>query len=552
MKNHILIDISIVVVVWIMSIFVSSEFVWNHLALPYEYQTAHTLVSMRAFEQWGFWKLLGASHRLPFSMEFQGMDIIRMHGWNQAYLSYPSFWLNVPYFFYKIIHFCIPHIELSPLFIRAYNVAINRLGCGVFIFLIFQEFQRILLKNRISPLQIKMGALLGMIAWMFSAHSLVYSQHIYTMDTGVLLPIYGLTYLLLKNRFILENMSRLDQYLILVFVFLASGMDWFGFVMVLSFLIPLTFMNWKLTKRLWISFLAPLVIWFIQLAYYDRGISFILSKIKQRSLINPGGGLSELLDVALDRIPFFIPSYLLNNQYCIWGILLLTGFLIYFISKKMNDKKNIIWAFLVLWIPVILHMILLSQHTIEHVFSSYKMAILVSLHLTILPWAAFVFSINSVSLNKKWASTRESIILCFGLLIGVLMIKPANAQMDNYMRRRNSNDWYVGQIIKEYFEEDDLIMGGRDAFIQSYKPVRLWYANRFVYYPLELKQMMMQKNINIEQFNKMKPVYLKFKTQRVFSEIEEICEKKWELKTSDKGIPDILICRDSKLIKLFN
>ena len=131
-KTDKLLPIAIIIIIWIVSVIISDSLIaWRDP--PVSWNLAHALVSLSAFDEWGFWKLAGASVLLPNTHEFTDLSISSLHLFTPyfedrlVYLSYPSLWLDIPYGLLKLLQSLGFEVALSPAYIAFFSLIYVRL-----------------------------------------------------------------------------------------------------------------------------------------------------------------------------------------------------------------------------------------------------------------------------------------------------------------------------------------------------------------------------------------------------------------------------------------
>ena len=300
--------LALIFLLWLVSVLVSKPIFSR--PLDYEWSTAHTLVSMRAFEEWGFWKLLGASIAVPKSYEFIGVDITYFTKEEGIYLSYPSLWLVLPYVAFKFLSLLPLDIDLSPQYLQAYNLIVNRLICGVVIYYLYLEIIKIIAGNTLTDYHKKMIAFLGLMGWMFTPPVLYWTQNSYAPDQPVLLPIYIIFLISLRCKFKFEQLSTPGKSLLFIASLVACRIDWYGLVSVSIILLivlvdrwlsrnkgsfsPIAFVKQYLNSIKWLfsGMLVTGVAFLAQLLYYRDGLNQIYAIFLLRTgmtMVDDGG-----------------------------------------------------------------------------------------------------------------------------------------------------------------------------------------------------------------------------------------------------------------------
>lgn len=411
---------------WLISIWISNPFFNRPLYAHHEWLTAHALVSLRAFEDWGFWKLLGASILVPHSNEFLGVDLTTFTRLEGIYLSYPSFYLFLPYLTFKFLNLFSLNIELSTQYLETYNLIVNRLISSIVIYYLYIEILKIIAENFFRGYVRKLVAFLCLTTWLFAPPVMYFTQNVYGPDQAVLLPIYIIFLISLKCKFQFKNLSIPYKFLLFIASLCACGMDWYAWIFI-SIIMSIVFLDEWLSRTTEINFspIAFLKQYFNSIKYFlsamlIAGLTFLLQTLYYQ------GGLSQLYATFLVRIgntliddnaqttPItnfelltgifkFLIHYLpipspvfntlnntitQNNQIILFLVILfiamimLTFYIFYHITQ---DRLLSIYVYLLLFLAPLLQIWFLKEHSYMHKFSAFKMALPLDLILIVMP-----------------------------------------------------------------------------------------------------------------------------------------------------------------------
>ncbi len=153
------------------------------------------------------------------SYEWQEYDIRNLWKDEGLYLSYPSLWLDIPYFIFKIVGW-----EISISNLQIYCLLINRFLGGIIIFCLFQEISKLILKKLSSQpdydQKIIIPALVGTVVWVLNPSVLYWTQNTYLADQAIILPFCSI--------FKLHNLVGWQRVLLFLLSLVATGYDWYA------------------------------------------------------------------------------------------------------------------------------------------------------------------------------------------------------------------------------------------------------------------------------------------------------------------------------------
>jgi hypothetical protein len=559
-------DIGLVVIIitfWSLSLFVSSS-VFNRpldIDAHHEYLTAHTLVSLRALDQWGIGQLLGASVLVPKSMEYLQADITIFDKGDGVYLSYPSLWLVVPYIVFKI--FAVP---ISVANLQIYHLICDRLFSGLVIYFLFLEIIRLF--EKIDFLQGwggKILAIIGTSAWMFIPAVLYWSQNVYFCDQAVLLPIYGLILLAVKQRFQFNNLSRSKQIIIFALSLCAAGFDWYGWIflllLMLTIFLPLIFKNIGAAFRSIMPIVAAITvisIWFTaQLIYYKDGWHQITNIALERVGANLEFNLSQDIFVMSLYWHYYLPQYLKElwdaGKFSMPIFSISTFTLLIWLCWHSQAKVSFIsTCFLILAAPL-LQIVILKQHSTIHDFSAFKLALPTTFIIWIVtPIAIFILvQYLIVYLSESLSISLSGLPWLAMITLGTLVVFTNQNVSSEFVKFAASGEAFpreVGAIVQKHIAPDDLpISDSPMIFIGVVPPQPTWYANRFVYTTQGLTYL--KDRLHLSNLNNLNPVFLSYEDEVTRSEIEDFCHDSWQSIPETIMNKKVHLCRSKNLKK---
>jgi len=598
-------ELGLIFLLWLISVVVSNPIFYQPLGSHRGWLTAHTLVSMRAFEEWGFWKLLGASVLIPKSYEFLGVDLTTFTKAEGIYLSYPSLWLVLPYITFKFLNLLQLNVSLSIEYIQTYNLVLNRLICGGVVYYLCLEIVKIISGNSLTDYKKRLIAFLGLVGWMFTPPVMYWTQNVYFTDQAVLLPIYIIFLNSLKCKLKFKELSGFAKALLFIASFSACGIDWYGWVSV-AVILFLVFIDALLSrdtrfkfkdflkqylnsiKFIFLGMVTSGLTFFAQLLYYKDGIKQILETFFYRS------GVMVLVDynnlplksiflfrhIVSHWIPYFpqilqqplrqvverplknIDSQLLISLIVFVLLSLIFLSLLYFFYKKVEDKKLAVYAFVLVFLVPLIQIYLLKQHSFVHIFSAFKMGFPITLSLLLLP---ATISISFFANKFRQSFTKPSfdgLLTLFALALGLIIIISSKSGIINFASVPNNLNQELGSIVSRNFASDDLLIADpkQSSLVQElpeslvvgpipplppFPPTQLWYTKRFIYYSNQLKDLHLR--VNAQNLKSMKPVFLAYKDLSSKASVSSICQGQWlDLAGKIEG-REVVACRSPKL-----
>lgn len=582
-KKILYLQITAVFLAWIISLFISRNVFFRPLSgTSHEWLTGHTLVSIRAFEEWGFFRLFGVSGLMPRTYEFLNIDITRLTKTEGIYLSYPSFWLILPYMVFKALKSAQLIHQLTPQFIFIYNLVMDRLFCGLAVFGIYLQISKRLLAGRLKNTAIYLAAYLGLLGWMFNPSVLYWTQNIYFADQAVLLPLYVIFFLLLRVDFDADRLTG-KHYPSIFFIlsFLACGIDYYGAAGVIFFWFITR--KSKISRSLFLGAVTAGLIYLAQLIYFKDGFHQIAEVGFHRTLdmhdeVNHSLTNDYILmyvveywTLTLPRIYFSIFSFLGGVHVdsvvllCVLGVLF--GSLT-FIHKGDTRQNFFKWVYLFLFAVPVAQIFILKQHSLIHNFSSFKLMLGVTFLSLVWPVSALFLLITKLCRSVKETHRDQICNAIFYVLSAILagiIISSSMPQFDIESGRLNPDKIEYGRLLEKNFSDNDLLMedcpicGSRVSYffpwnlrVRPYpQPDVMWYSHKAVYYYKELAYLTAKGILNVDHLSKMQPVFLSYKDETEDTAADLFCSDQWvELKEKILG-RTVVVCRSPELKKLY-
>ncbi len=577
-SKYILWELATVLAVWAISLLMS-YYPYNRALDGSDWVTAHTLLSLRALDSWGFFHLFGASGLIPYSHELQGADLTAFTKAEGIYLSYPSLWLIFPYAIFKTVSLFSANYELTPSFIITYNLIINRLVCGAVVYFTFRYLLNFLFKDypfyeRLGPLGQRVLAILGLVGWMLPASAMVNTQNLYFSDQAVLLPLYCLFLFTLKRDFDFWDFRWGERVIMGVLSFIAVGMDWYGSIFVAVAFVSVavtTYSNHKteaskeIRLRIFQNVVIPLTsgtvlmlgFFLAQLVYFDNGFKQIIdiftlrtSQTKEATEV-PLSNL-EIYSSIIGHWKMYLPKveravlFGLNNflhisEVAATLLFIFAPVLAWLFTSRSARNLNTFAALSLLYLAPCLQLILLKQHSYIHVFSAFKMALPIAFSSCVLP-VVYVTALSERFDGISIPVRRATIVMLLSAYFFPFALKfPSSdylvAARDRPSFASNSDSSYkeIGSFVQQEIPSSAIVFSHNlktdleNNVSVPLLPQLLWYTNRFVYTPeffATIKPKLQKNRIDRAEF-----IFVDYKDavrqSKIEPNISKVCTGKW-------------------------
>ena len=523
-SKYVLWELAAVLAIWAISVLMS-YYPYNRALEKSDWLTAHTLVSLRALNDWGFFHFFGASALIPYGYELQGADLTAFTKAEGIYLSYPSLWLVFPYVVFKFVGLFSANYELTPSFIITYNLIVNRLLCGIVVYLIFRYLLDYLFNdypfyNKLGPLGQRILAIIGLAGWMLPASAMINTQNLYFSDQAVLLPIYCLVLFTLKHKFDFWNLRWLDRLILGVLSLISVGMDWYGLVFVAVLFGTTSVFTYfhhrndesrqEIFRKIVLNVALPLacgtvialVFFLCQLVYFDDGFKqiidiFTLRTGERQETTKITLSYLEIYSGIIDHWKGYLPKVARGALFGLEKFLHIPGaattLLFVFApvlawlstSKARRNPKNFA-ALSLLYIAPCLQLILLKQHSYVHGFSAFKMALPIAFSTCVLPAAYVIYVTGRLDWISRSVRGATIVVLLSAYFLPLVLKFPSN---DYLGFSGNSQSLFrdIGVFVHRELPFKTIV------FSHSFKtdwensvpllPHAIWYTDRFVYSP---------------------------------------------------------------------
>ena len=391
---------------------------------------------------------------------------------NYYYLSFPPFYLLVPYFLHKL--FSIP---ISPLYLQLLNI--------------FLHFLTLLLILKISQLvftfkkeQLDTIGLTACFIYTFSPSPLWFHTNIYIMFPFAIPILLAATYLFLKTHYSTETKPK--YFLLLgISLFFLCYTEWVGYLTSFTFMLleTITYIKQKQHKGLWLILTSGLAA-FLSLSLFvwqgatavglDNLINFHFAKYNEYSGSLKGSNF----------LLFFSRLALWFGRGYAPTILALIGLLLVVWRKKQSFKDLQAYPgsllIVALTLPSVLHHLLLRDFTIHHEFST----LIDGLVLSFLGGMVVHYCIEHQFLRKK---------ALLGLGMVVFVVNCFSFFLQHYPGPKSFNGYpynvaqKIGTEISKKASKDEAVF--LVGFNREYDWQLLWYAKTNVGFCKDFSEM---------------------------------------------------------------
>ncbi len=486
----------------------------------HEWLSYHTLISMRAFEQWGFGQLLGVSVVASKSYEWQNFDIRNLWKGDGLYLSYPSLWLDIPYFIFKAIGW-----EISITNLHIYSLLTNRFLCSIVIFLLYRELSKVIFSKFSSQpdyeAKVTIPALIGVVAWLLNRAVLYWTQNVYFTDQAVILPVCTIFLLAIKSDFKLHNLARWQKILLFFLTLLATGYDWYAWTFLVCLVLIYFWLNpdvallerFKALIPILSGWLLVTISYVIQLVYFKDGIPQIIATAKERLFTNES---DKKLENFWQVFGNHLLDYMPNRQLVVIILFIVLAIAsLSWIIKKFRSRDLFVGLFLLLVVPL-LHSLLLANHSYVHNFSAFKLSVGIIFLYSVMPFILLMLWLRSVDFQVLFIGLTSLVIY------GIFVSPHLALKYSGYPSSTNFSQQFGNLIISEI--QNNQIPFSKTLYIPAFPPERLWYANRRIY------DYNYAKGI-IQEFGlQNKPVEYVFVDREDEQVLAEVCDASQEIK----------------------
>jgi hypothetical protein len=568
-SKYILWELAAILAVWVISLWMS-YYPYNRALDESDWVTAHTLLSLKTLDKWGFFHLFGASTLIPYSYELQGADLTAFTKAEGIYLSYPSLWLVFPYAIFKILSLFSANLEITPSFIITYNLIANRLLCGAVVYFTLRYLLNFLFHGyqfyeKLGPIGQRILAIIGLVGWMLPASAMANTQKLYFSDQAVLLPIYCLFFFTLKHNFDFWNFRWLDRVILGVLSLISVGMDWYGLVFIAVVFVSVTVITYsnhnnetkkEISLKVFLNVVMPLAcgtaimlgFFLSQLVYFDDGFKqivdiFTLRTGQTQEATKVTLSYLEIYSSIIDHWKGYLPKvgrvalFGLQKFFYIPGaattlLFVFAPVLAWLFTSRSARNLNNFAAFSLLYLAPCIQLLLLKQHSYVHGFSAFKMALPIAFSTCVLP-AAYVISaagrLDWISISVR----RATIVILFSAYFLPFVLKFPSSDYPVFSGNKNSLYKEIGVFVHRELSPRAIILSHNlRTGVDNSMPVLpslLWYTDRFVYSPKSfaaIKPKLQKNRVDGTEF-----VFIDYEdavqANKIEPDITKVCAGKW-------------------------
>lgn len=202
-------------------------------------------------------------------------------------------------------------------------------------------------------------------------------------------------------------------------------------------------------------------------------------------------------------------------------------------------------------------LLLLTQHSYKHDFSTFKLALPTSFCLLVAPILAV-----SLVLKDKFGSKFETykINISYLIILGILSISIISTSPNEVIKfaEKGSKVYQeMGTVISKNVAPNELPISDKTLSLTPENPSlialwmppqALWYSQRFIYAPEDFQNERLKANT--QNFKGMKPVFLVYKEKQSEASVHKICQNKWMTVPETVKGREVVICKTPELKQL--
>ena len=496
---------------WIVPTFMAQQnFYQQHIDV-----TARSLDSINNWLKEGIFNIRFGLYIYPASVEMPTLDKRSFYG------SYPPMSIFPIYLLFKTLEISgvVPNIYekrgLQLLLLTIYSYCIHFLLALVLCFLVFF----LCLKLGFDRLNSTLLAIVPTIVQFHNANSLFHHHAIYNMDQAVLLPFALYVFLeFLRIAYASPRVLRFVKVLQPLLMFWGVLIDWlFGFLIVVVYatrlvrkeinspLSPQQVLPWVKQSLL---FFAPAItavgLWIYQIAHYLQNITkgslsttaitahdhTLFEKILIRT------GLADGIDHYLHYLKIAFITHI-QSGYGIIGMILIYATLWTasrgrkFMNKDDDSISQAAFIYLIFSLSSIAYNLVFLQHSYDHIYSSLKFSLPLSIAFVFLPIfilqiarkshllpAIRIFYARNISLAAVIA-VSSSLLYGYSQIYDKLSITKMFSQPDLKYAA-------IGSFVKENISYRDVVFSDFYPVQSSFSTLRLHFANKVTHYAYNL------------------------------------------------------------------
>ncbi|WP_446343357.1 hypothetical protein [Coleofasciculus chthonoplastes] len=571
-------EILILILLWFLSIALSSKVFNRPLGAHHEWLTGSTLTGLRSFENHGFWSLVGQLNRLPYSYEFFDIEPKNLPGWKP---NHPSLFLVAPYLLYKLINIFGFKLEISASFIQSYNLIFTRLISTILIYFIIAKILDYIQDDSYTN---KLLAFVGTFFWLFNPPILYWTQNVYHEDQAHLTPSLVLIYLTLIFRFDFRTNSKLVaivQFTVSLWMCLSSYYGWLlvPFIFLLS-MIKNTSKFKKTTIRkimleakqklfeqkfLFLGMITAIIIYLSQLILLGHILTPLKRFYHRAGVSTALEGKTPIFKILVriwEHTTYYLPvgsSELRNLAFVGLIVFLFISVLIFWFTFKISiNKKELIPALGLIIFTPFCYVIILNNYSSNHDFSVLKLALPLILLEIVFPLAILENKfklIYKVKINKF----RPFSIVILLMLSLAFILANVYPKFIEFAQPTELFGRDLGILVRNNIATNELPISEKIPVSISWKPTIQFYTNRLIYtlrpHPQykSIEDLMTWTNTgkaNLNNINSMQPVYLEYSDKIDNSPLNKICKGYWHSLRETVDQKRISICKSPMLKEL--
>lgn len=444
------------------------------LGRHHEWITAHTLMTLRVWEQGGgpehFHFSPVYTYDAPGNKHIGALGGVEDAKGDFYYVSYPDFAFLLPYYTFKITG--CPVDESS---MQLFGLLIHLIIAISFFLLVGEIMQKKVLSEFCLP------AWIAFICYLFASGNLWFHQNVYFVDVLMQLFLVWQLYLFvyLYNR--KGMVSRTAKIVFALLMFLAVWTEWLGLMLLFVFFIFVCW-QWLIKKQkqyfqfAWITALVTMLslgITFWQYSSVNGATAFIETSLQKYNLRSGmqgeegseyGFSLSnpdsyEYLKGHYDK------NYLPVINLVTWISLLWMALMVW--RRRTGFLASFPFVLLVAVSGVLLHLIVFFNFNVVHDFSTLKGGFIMMLWIVLL-----VAAILELTRDYRWF--HYGIVLSVTALVVFKMFQSYDRYVEhNNLSQLDYYNWNVGSAIRQYAQDDEVVyVNGMIA------PECMYYAGR--------------------------------------------------------------------------
>jgi hypothetical protein len=532
LKIHLTALALIVCLLFPVSLLISKDQIGSRIDFHHGWLTAHALLSLTAYRDFGFFELAGLSCVIPKTPEWETADFGEKI---KLYVSFPMFHLIAPYAVYRLVNLVVPEgsVELDFPFLQTYHLIVNRLLALVALYFALSALLAALFPGRLGPRERAALAVFGAGMWLFTPGVLFFTQNVSFSDMAVFTPAFAFMCLLLRADFGAKPSAGLGFGLALA-SFAACGMDWYGYVVCGLGALLAAFDQWtgRPGQSLRFAWRAarPIVLGAgLTTAVYAtqllaRGNRFYL--LWDRLMHRTKGAAHQLkpplemfADI-FDHFKMYLPGFFRDLSPFAAGAAVALAPLLLFVPAWLLARgasretfRRVTLCFMLFWLPPVAHILILRPHSAIHDFSALKIGLFPALGAMGLATLA--------ALATRRTATR---VAALGLVMaGLLAVQTLGLQKryDDFVGHFDFLIRYA-EYFRDNFRPEEVLVSG-DFPLLAYPngdndAVTAWYAKRSVLPPWIFCQYRVEKLLRGAEH----PKYL-FSAQAASSRDWDIC-----------------------------